>query len=92
MPVRAVSGVDHTRGSVRIRKVSGDVLDLSPLATELLDQGLRPAWVSPPRLLGVMSRPRMHQHSGAVSHQAPDDGGADRDPTTGAGHQHHPSL
>lgn len=80
-------GVHEAHGSVGVGKVRGDVFDPPPVAAKLLDESLRAALVGAPRLLGVVRRPRVHQHRGAVGYQPKSHAGADRYAAAGAGHK-----
>jgi len=76
VPRGASCGVHEVDGGVGVGKVDGDVFDLPTVAAKLLDEGLRAAGVGAPRLLGIVRRPRVHQHCGAIGYQSTGNRGA----------------
>ena len=55
----------------------------------VLNKGLGTAWVGPPELLGVMGRPSVDQHGGAIGSQPAGYGRPDGDAAAGPRHQRH---
>lgn len=87
-----MGGVNHGRGGARIGEVSSEVLHLPPGCSKLFEQRLGSAGIRPPWLLGIVRRPGVEHHPGAVSHKPAGDGGPDGDPTTGPGHEHDSTI
>ena len=75
-----VGGVDHGLGAAGIG------------CSKLFEQRLGAAGIGPPWLLGVVRRPGVEHHPGAIGHKPAGDSGPDGDPPTGPGHEHDSTL